>query len=71
MADEKTVVMSDSGPPQDRFVEVEVIGQVDRYQLLRHLGAGAFGAVYWAYDTVAQIQVAIKAMPREIGRAHV
>ncbi len=69
MADkDKTVVLSGDDSPDDFFEEVEVIGQVDRYKILDRLGAGAFGAVFRAYDSVAEIQVAIKALPREATR---
>jgi tetratricopeptide (TPR) repeat protein len=40
-----------------------------RYRLLQELGRGAFGAVYRAHDQVADEQVAIKILGRELGRA--
>ncbi len=39
------------------------LGTVDRYELLERLGHGAFGAVYRARDTVAEIDVALKTLP--------
>ena len=39
------------------------IGRVDRYALLQRLGAGSFGAVYRAHDEVADVDVALKALP--------
>ncbi|NLE56490.1 MAG: serine/threonine protein kinase, partial [Lentisphaerae bacterium] len=43
-----------------------VLGRVDRYVLRRRLGAGGFGVVYLADDTVAQIPVALKTLPGQI-----
>ena len=42
------------------------LGDVDRYQITRELGAGGFGTVFLAKDTVAGTQVALKALPPEI-----
>jgi len=39
------------------------IGRIDRYELIEQLGAGGFGSVYRARDTVAKIDVAIKVLP--------
>ena len=38
-------------------------GVIDRYALKEQLGAGGFGAVYRATDTVVQIDVAVKVLP--------
>jgi len=40
-----------------------VIGRIDRYELVEQLGAGGFGSVYLAHDTVAKLDVAIKVLP--------
>ncbi|MFA6716424.1 MAG: protein kinase, partial [Victivallaceae bacterium] len=42
------------------------IGKIDRYHIIRELGAGGFGTVFLAKDTVAGIRVALKALPPEI-----
>jgi len=42
------------------------LGDVDRYQIVRELGAGGFGTVFLAKDTVAGTQVALKSLPPEI-----
>ena len=39
------------------------IGRIDRYELIAQLGAGGFGSVYHARDSVALIDVAIKVLP--------
>ncbi len=39
------------------------LGRIDRYELVEQLGAGGFGAVYRAHDTVARIDVALKVLP--------
>ena len=39
------------------------IGRIDRYELIEQLGAGGFGSVYRARDSVAQVDVAIKVLP--------
>ncbi len=39
------------------------LGRIDRYELVEQLGAGGFGAVYRAHDTVAGINVALKVLP--------
>jgi serine/threonine protein kinase len=40
----------------------------ERYQLIKSLGAGAFGKVYLAWDRVAARQVAVKLMPKRHAR---
>ncbi len=42
------------------------LGHVDRYRIIRELGAGGFGTVFLAKDTVAGNLVALKALPPEI-----
>ena len=42
------------------------LGRIDKYELLRELGEGGFGAVYLARDTVAGIEVAVKGLPPEV-----
>ena len=42
------------------------LGSIDKYELVRELGEGGFGAVYLAHDTVAKTDVAIKGLPPEV-----
>jgi len=42
------------------------LGRIDKYELLRELGEGGFGAVYLARDTVAGLEVAVKGLPPEV-----
>jgi serine/threonine-protein kinase len=42
------------------------LGKVDRYVIIKKLGTGGFGAVFKAKDTIADIYVALKALPPEI-----
>jgi eukaryotic-like serine/threonine-protein kinase len=42
------------------------IHQLGHYRLLRRIGAGAMGVVYLAEDTMAQRQVALKVLAREL-----
>ncbi len=42
------------------------LGDVDRYLIVSELGAGGFGTVFLAKDTVAGTLVALKALPSEI-----
>ncbi|MEA2011566.1 MAG: serine/threonine-protein kinase, partial [Verrucomicrobiota bacterium] len=46
----------------------EVLGSIDRYKLFHKLGAGGFGAVYLAFDTISQLYVAIKVLPALISQ---
>lgn len=47
-------------------VEKTVLGQVDRYEIVKKLGEGGFGAVYGANDLESGIYVALKSLPAEI-----
>ena len=42
------------------------MGRIDRYELLAKAGAGGFGMVFRARDTVAGIEVAIKLLPADL-----
>ncbi len=47
-----------------------VIGIIDRYEITRPLGKGAFGEVYQGWDTVSRLPIAIKMIPAEVGADH-
>ncbi|MFA6714402.1 MAG: serine/threonine-protein kinase, partial [Victivallaceae bacterium] len=46
--------------------DFQPLGKIDRYHIIRELGAGGFGTVFLAKDTIAGVQVALKALPPEI-----
>ncbi len=41
----------------------EILGRIDRYELLRELGGGAFGCVFLARDTEVGNELAVKGLP--------
>ena len=65
MQDDPTIIIDDENSSHDYLVEVEVLGEIDRYKVLRKLGQGAFCSVYLAYDSISELQVALKTLPRE------
>jgi formylglycine-generating enzyme required for sulfatase activity len=44
-------------------VSGDVLGRIDRYELVCELGGGGFGTVFLARDTVAGVEVAVKGLP--------
>ena len=42
---------------------LNVLGRIDQYELLKELGTGGFGSVYLARDTVSRTFVAVKGLP--------
>ena len=46
-----------------RSDEVNLLGRIDQYDIIRELGGGGFGSVYLAKDTVAGVDVAVKGLP--------
>ncbi len=53
-------------PTIDDKTGFQPIGKVDRYKIVKELGAGNFGRVYLALDTVSETLVALKALPPNI-----
>ena len=51
---------------QTMRIEETVLGHVDRYEIVRKLGEGGFGAVYGANDVESGIFVALKSLPPEV-----
>ena len=51
---------------QTMRIEETVLGHVDRYEIVRKLGEGGFGAVYGAKDVESGIFVALKSLPPEV-----
>lgn len=44
------------------------IATIDQYEILKELGAGGFGAVFLARDSISKALLAIKGLPEEINR---
>ncbi len=60
---EKNLDLSIGNMPTMDEPSTDSLGRIDRYELTEKLGAGGFGAVYRARDTIAQIDVAVKVLP--------
>ncbi len=70
--DTKTIVGTEAITSSDMEVSVSPIGgTIGKYEIRSQLGAGGMGAVYLAFDTLIEREVAIKVLSQEVANSTV
>ena len=70
--DTKTIVGAEAITASDMEVSVSPIGgTIGKYEIRSQLGAGGMGAVYLAFDTLIEREVAIKVLSQEVANSTV
>ncbi len=70
--DTKTIVGAEAITSSDMEVSVSPIGgTIGKYEIRSQLGAGGMGAVYLAFDTLIEREVAIKVLSQEVANSTV
>ena len=70
--DTKTIVGAEAITSSDMEVSVSPIGgTIGKYEIRSQLGAGGMGAVYLAFDTLIEREVAIKVLSQEVANSSV